>query len=193
MLYTFGLLVIAIGVPLLLVFSLRRNMLALSSLSNDPLLGFLKRSARASEGVDALVAEVDAQAEAAGLTLASEGVFFLPSWLLARNQRRFVLMSIDDVVWIVSRQVATRFLGIPISSRDIVYVIDRDGRRIESPVAEVDGGFDGLCRRIPWAFSGPDTTLEGVFGAKGLKLFKSKRAMEDIAMRVDQRRRTMRS
>jgi hypothetical protein len=147
------------------------------------------RSARAAEGLDWLIHDIDRQAARANLSMTSYGNFMLPSWLVTNRRVHFNLMSTDDIVWISAWTITTRTYGIKTAMRGEVHVVDRFGRRIAISGADLNAGIRQIHARAPWAVVGPDAEMVRAFGKKGNAIRWEIRGMRaELVRRVDERR-----
>jgi hypothetical protein len=183
--------IVAAPVAIVLVLILRGLFVTLRNL-RDPLrtagVRYLLKSSRAGEGLDQLVREIDSQAAHAGLRMNSYGSFLLPSWLIVN---RLVLMSTEDVIWIVPYTVSTRQFGIKTAERHQLNVVDRFGRHILFRPTDLNAGLRQIFSRAPWAVVGPDTQMERAFGKTRRNLFawlKGRRNRAELVRSVDARR-----
>lgn len=123
----------------------------------------LLQSVRAREGLDKLIAEVDAQAAAANLCAKSDRTFLLPSWAID-NALNFTIMSLEDVIWIFPHTVTARNRFGMIAELPRIMVADRIGRCLTISVGEMKQNLYHLCAQAPWALVGPDREMLWAFG-----------------------------
>ncbi len=184
-LWVAGILTAIFAVPFLLALRLFINALRglLNPLSTPRLRQLLKKPARAGESIEQLAAEIDGQAARANLKLERKGAFLLPSWLVSYFGAGFLLISIEDVIWIAPQNATS------------ICVFDRYGRFIALHFEDVNDGLRRVCARVPWAAVGPlAEALAFGFKLPGQRAPRNwQRARKELIRRADERRKAMRA
>jgi len=154
----------------------------------------LRKSVRASEGLPALVAEIDAQLAALDPSIRRSGPILLPLWLVSIGGNTFSLLSSSDVVWVAPYVVTERFYGIiPLSKKHIVRVFGRARQvvAIEAPESSVQEVLKIFYQWAPWAVIGADPAMHARFGTARTalaQLFSKQPSRAALIAAIDKRR-----
>ena len=156
----------------------------------------LRKSVRASEGLPALINDIDSQLATLDPTTRRSGSLLLPTWLLNVTKNSFSVMSSSDVVWVAPYTVTKKLYSIiPLSKSHEVRVIDRAGRIIALGVQEArfQEVLTAFYHWAPWAVVGSDPAMDARFGQKkgwrALSGFsKSTPSKTDLIKSIDKRR-----
>jgi len=183
------------AVTIVLIVILWRILRVMQDFTRTAPIARLRKSVRASEGLPALIAEIDAQLAALDPKARRSGPILLPSWIVNVARNNFSLMSSSDVVWVVPYIVTQKLYAvIPLSKKHAVHVVSRTQQTVALQVPEsgVQEVLEIFYQWAPWAVIGTDPAMEARFGKhrKSIvrRLFSSQLSRAELIAAVDKRR-----
>jgi hypothetical protein len=182
-------------VVILLLIPLWRLLRAMQDFTRTPQIARLRKSVRASEGLPALIAEIDKQLAAIDPdpNTRRRGPILLPSWIIGA---KLSVMSSSDVIWVAPYVVVTKLYGmvaVSVSKQHTVRVISRTGQTVQfqAPAGSAGEVLTIFHQWAPWAVIGADPAMETRFGPRRkflVRLFSRHPSRAKLIAAVDKRR-----
>jgi len=162
--------------------------------TRTPQVTRLRKSVLASQGLVAMVGQIDQQLAALDPGARRTGPILLPSWLVTVNQNAFSLVSSTDVLWVAPYVFRHKLFSlVPLGNTHAVLVFSRTGPTVKRtvPEAKLHEALGAFYRWAPWAVIGPNEAMAARFvsGASSLKRwFSSGLSRTELIAAVDRRR-----